>query len=78
MGEISRGNVSVLEDDSLSWSEELTLVEPHLEEAPFVEFYGDVVMGTDTLALSILIPYNEPLDLNPISSPLLPTPLILP
>jgi len=38
MGEISRGDVSVLEDDSLSCSKELTLVEPHLEEAPFVEF----------------------------------------
>ena len=40
---MSRGDVSVLEDYSLSWSKELTLVEPHLEEAPFVEFCGDVV-----------------------------------
>ena len=36
-----------LEDDSLSLSKELTLVEPHLEGAPFVEFCGDV-MGTNT------------------------------
>jgi len=48
MGEISRGDVSILEDDLLSWSKELTLVEPHLEEAPFMEFCGDVVIGTNT------------------------------
>ena len=35
MGDISSGDVSVLEDDSLSWSKELTLVAPHHEEAPF-------------------------------------------
>jgi len=37
MGETSRGDVSVLEDDSLSWLKEFTLVAPHLEEAPFEE-----------------------------------------
>jgi len=31
MGEISRGDVTVLQDDSLSWSKELTLVVPHLD-----------------------------------------------
>jgi len=51
MGEISKGDVSVLEDDSLLRSKELTLVTPHLEEAPFVEFCSDVVMGSDTPSL---------------------------
>ena len=49
--DISRGDVSVLEDDSFSWSKELTLVAPHLEEAPFAKFCGDVVMGSDTLSI---------------------------
>ena len=35
MGEISRVDVSIVEDDSLSWSKELTLIAPHLGEAPF-------------------------------------------
>jgi len=74
MGEISRGNVSVQEDDSLCLSKEFTLVEPHLKEAPFAEFCGDVVMGTDTYSIEHTDPIcNEPLDLTPISSPLLPT-----
>jgi len=73
MGEICRGDVSVLEDDSLSWSKELILVEPHLQEAPFAEFCGDV-MGTDTPSIEHTNPIcNEPLDLTPTSSPLLPT-----
>jgi len=45
------GDVSVLEDDSLSWSKELTFVEPHVEEAPFAEFCGNVVVGTNTLGI---------------------------
>ena len=57
MGDISIGDVSVLEDDSLSWSKELTLVKPHLEEAPFEEFCGDVVMGTDTPSIK----YTDPM-----------------
>jgi len=74
MGEISRGEVSVLEDDSLSWSKELTLVEPHLEEAPLVEFCGDVVMGTNTPSIEHTGRIcNEPVDLIPTWSPLLPT-----
>jgi len=37
MGVISRANISVLEDDSLSLSKDITLVAPHLEEALFEE-----------------------------------------
>jgi len=57
MGEISRGNASDIEDDSLSWSKELTLVKPHLEDTPFVEFCGDIVMGSATpdLLISFLL-----------------------
>jgi len=74
MGETSGGDVSVLEDASLIRSKELTLVEPHLEEAPFVEFCGDLVMGVDTPSIERINPIcNEPLDLSPTSSPLPPT-----
>ena len=74
MGEISSGDLSVLEDDSLSWSKELTLVEAHFKEAPFAEFCGDVLMGTDTPSIERTDPVcNEPLNLTHISSPLLPT-----
>jgi len=48
MGETSGGDVSVLEDASLLKSKELTLVNTHLKQAPFVEFCGDLVMGIDT------------------------------
>jgi len=74
MGEISKGDVSILEDDSLNWSKELALVEPYLEKAPFVKFCGDAVMGTDTPSIEHTDPIcNEALDLTPVSSPLLPT-----
>jgi len=50
------------------------LVEPHLEEAPFTEFCGDVVMGTDTPSIEHIKPIcNKPLNLTLVSSPLLPT-----
>ena len=50
------------------------MVEPHLEEAPFAEFCGDVVMGTDNPSIEHTDPIcNESHDLTPISSPLLPT-----
>jgi len=45
------GDVNVLYDASLLRSKELTLVKPHLEEAPFVELCGDLVMGIDTLSI---------------------------
>jgi len=48
MRKTSGGDVTVLKDASLLMSKELTLVEPHLEEAPFVELCGDHVMGIDT------------------------------
>jgi len=73
MGEISRGDVGVLEDDSLSWSKELTMVEPHLEDAPFVQFCVDIVMGTHTPSIEYTDPIcNEPLDLTLTLFPLLP------
>jgi len=76
MGEISRGDVSVLEDDSLCWSKELTLVAPHLKEAPFVAFYGDIMMGSGTSSIEHINPFcSELFDLTPVSSPLLLTPL---
>jgi len=70
MGEISRVNASVLEDASLVWLEEPILVEPCLEEAPFEELCGDIVMGSAAPALDLLI---ELLNLTPTSFPLLPT-----
>jgi len=73
-GEISINDVSVLEDDSLSWSKELTLVEKHLEEVPFAEFSSDVAMDTGTPSIEHTDPIcNKPLDLPPVPSPLLPT-----
>ena len=78
MGEIFRGDVSVLDDTSLLRSKELTLVRLHLEEAPFEELCGELVMGTDTPSIGPTDPIgNEPLDLTPTSSPYLPpSPLI--
>ena len=76
MGEISRSDVSVLEDDSLNQSKELTLVEPHLEEAPFVEFCDDIVMGSDTPSIEHTDPIcSELFNLTLTSSPLLATAL---
>jgi len=71
MGEIFRGDVSVLDDTSLLRSKELTLVRLHLEEAPFEELCGELVMGTDTPSIGPTDPIgNKPLDLTPSSSPL--------
>ena len=76
MGEISKVEASVLEDDSLSWSKELTLVMPHLEEAPFTEFCGDVVLGGDTPSIEHTDPIcYELFDLTPISFPFPPSTL---
>ena len=54
------------------------MVEPHLEQAPFVEFDGDIVLGSDTPRIVHIIPiYFELFVSTSISSPLLPTaPLI--
>jgi len=74
MGETSGGDFRVLKDDSLSWSKELKLLEPRLEEAPLEELCGDLVMGADPPSIGPTDPIgNEPLDLIPISSPLPPT-----
>jgi len=42
MGEISRGGDISIEDDSLGWSKELTLVELYLEVAHRGECCGDL------------------------------------
>jgi len=74
MGEISRGDIGVLQDDSRSWSKELTLVAPYLEEAPSVEFCGDIVMRSTTPSIGLINPIcSEPLELTPTSSLLPPT-----
>jgi len=66
MGETSRGDVGVLEDASLGWSKELTLVGPCLEESSFEELYGDIVMGSTTPSIELINPiFTEPLDLIP-------------
>ena len=47
---------------------------PHLEEATFVEFCGDIMMGSDTPSIEHIDPIcSELFDSTPISSPLLPT-----
>jgi len=43
-GEPSKDNFSVIKDDSLARSNELTLVEPYVVEAPFEDLCGDDVM----------------------------------
>jgi len=74
MSKTSGGDVNVLGDASLLRSKELTLIEPHLEEAPFVEFYGDLVTSINTPSIEHIDPIsNEPLDFTPTSSPLSPT-----
>jgi len=56
MGETSRGDDNVIEDVSLLRSKELTLVVPHLEEPPFVEFDGDLVLNSDTPSIEHINP----------------------
>jgi len=74
MGDTSRGDVSVLEDASLLRSKEHALVEPHLEETPFVEFCGNIVMGSDTPSIRHTDPICfELFASTPISSHLLST-----
>ena len=74
MGEMSRGDVSVLKDDSLIWSKVLALFEPHLKEAPFFGVCGDILLGSDAPNIDHINPIcYELFDLTPVSSPLLPT-----
>jgi len=74
MGEPSKGDTSVIEDDSLVWSKEHSFVEPYPEETTFEELCNEDVMSSVApnigLINSICI---EPLDLIPISSPVLPS-----
>jgi len=68
------GDVSVLKDASLVWLVKPLLVKPCLEEAPFEELYGDIVLCSTTPSIRLIDPiYNEALDLTPISCPLPPT-----
>jgi len=48
VGEISTSDASTIDDASLGWSNEFTLVEPCLDEAPFEELCGDDIMVRDT------------------------------
>jgi len=74
MGETSRRDSNVIKDVSLLRSREVTLVVPHLKEAPFVEFDGDLVLNSDTPSIEHIDPIcSELLDSTPISSPLPPT-----
>jgi len=70
MGEDFRGDASVLEDASLLRPKELTLVESYLEEAPFEDFCGYIVMGSAATSIGHTNPIcTEPLNLKTISSP---------
>jgi len=46
MGELCRGDISVIKNESLVRLKGMTLVEPFLKEAPFKELCGDVVLGS--------------------------------
>ena len=52
MGEIHGRDASVLEDRS----KELTMVASYVEEAPFEQFCGDIVMGSETPSIGISNP----------------------
>ena len=54
MVETSRGDVSILEDDSLDQLKELCLVELYLEEAHFEEFCGDIMISLGRSSSQIL------------------------
>jgi len=54
MGRHSRGDVSVIEDGSLDQLIKLCLVEPYLEETPFEEFCGDVVVGSAVRSIGLI------------------------
>ena len=73
MGETSQGDASSVEDVSLSWLGGLTLVEPYLEEAPFEGLCDDSLVVGAAPSIEHIDPIcTEPLDLTPISFPLLP------
>jgi len=73
MGETSRGDVSILKDASLVWLEAPVLVAPHLEEAPFAEFYGDIMMGSDNPRIEHTDPIcSELFDSTPHFIPFIP------
>jgi len=66
---IFRGDAGVLEDASLVRSEVPLLVEPCHKEAPFKEFCGDIVMGSDASIIGLIYSVcTKPLDLTLTSS----------
>ena len=68
------GDTSVLEDASLVWSEVLVLVGLCLTEALAEELCGDIMMGSASPSIGLIVPVcTEPPNLMPISSLLLPT-----
>ena len=63
---------SVIDDDWVAWSRELSMVEPHLEKTPFKELCGDDAMVSVTPSIEHVDSMcTQPLELTPISSPLL-------
>jgi len=78
MGEIFRGDTSVLEDASLVWLEEPVLVEPYLEEAPFKDLCGDIVMGSATPNIGLIDSIcTKLLDLTPLLPLYFPPPPLM-
>ena len=64
----------MVENDLLASSKELTLIDLNLEDALFEELYGDSVMVGVALNFErIDLTCIKPLDLTPMSSPLLAT-----
>jgi len=51
MGDHSRGDASIIEDDLLASSKKLTLVEPYVKEDPLEELDGDDMMVHFTLRI---------------------------
>ena len=67
MGEPFMGDVTVLEDDFPTWSKEPILVEPYLEEPPFVELCDASLVVGVAPSIDVIDPIcTEPLDLTPI------------
>jgi len=74
MGESSTGDANFVKDDLLDWSEDRTLIEQFLKEAPFEELCGDGMVFGIARSIEHIDPIcTTSLDFTPISSPLLPT-----
>jgi len=54
MGEKTKGDIRDIKDFSPERLKQLCLAEPCLEEAPFVELYGHIVMGSATSSIGLI------------------------